>query len=382
MASSRSNPTMKQRTLQQVFRFSLHPIHRFEGTCATYKQPVEITSFSYDSNKVLHMDDRELRYYYPPNLVEEADLKNGYDAYIPKENAREPIDALLDALFHHQQKTGEKTISSADVVSWRGIFTKILCTPFARNEPWELGATLWNEHETDWSTEQANALTPQHKEMMYWGYKFETLCTIPKPPKEIKSSDDPDLVNRKLGLVNTNIQYCSVAKATLGRNRLIMGAEVDCSDDVKPPPPQNPVGSYVELKTSKVIQKEKEQFTFERFKLLKCWAQSFLIGTPKIVFGFRNEMGILQSVKEFKTLEIPRIVRGKPGMWDPTICLNFANQFLEWLRKVVVIDDPRTSYTIMFRKPFKNIEVVHASVGKSAVAERFMSMLEDSLSNS
>ncbi|CAG8575126.1 9954_t:CDS:2 [Ambispora leptoticha] len=382
MASSQGIHRMKQKTLQEVFKFSLYPIQQFEGTCATYKQPVEITSFSYDSDKVLHMDDRQLRYYYPPNLAEEADLTKGYDTYIPKENAREPIDALLDALFHHQQKTGEKAISGADVVSWRGIFTKILCTPFTRNEPWELGATLWNEHDTDLSMAQANAITPRHKEMMYWGYRFETICTVPKPPNEIKSSDDPDLINRKLELVNPNIQYCSVAKTTLGRTRLIMGAEVDCSNDVKPPPPQNPVGSYVELKTSKVIQKEKDQFTFERFKLLKCWAQSFLIGTPKIVFGFRNETGILQSIREFKTLEIPRIVRGKPGMWDPSICLNFANQFLEWLRKVVVIDDPRTSYTIMFRKPFREIEVVHSGVGNSAVAEKYISIFWDTMSKS
>lgn len=43
-----------------------------------------------------------------------------------------------------------------------------------------------------------------------------------------------------------------------------------------------------------------------RFKLLKWWVQSFLIGVPKIVCGFRDDSGIVQKLETFRTLDIPK----------------------------------------------------------------------------
>jgi hypothetical protein len=43
-----------------IYKFSIHPFNRFNKKSVEYKQPVEITSFSYDENRQLHMDDREL----------------------------------------------------------------------------------------------------------------------------------------------------------------------------------------------------------------------------------------------------------------------------------------------------------------------------------
>ena len=46
-----------------------------------------------------------------------------------------------------------------------------------------------------------------------------------------------------------------------------------------------------------------------RFKLIKWWAQSFLIGIPEIVCGFRDDNSIVHRLESFKTLDIPKIVR-------------------------------------------------------------------------
>lgn len=46
--------------------------------------------------------------------------------------------------------------------------------------------------------------------------------------------------------------------------------------------------------------------TTYRFKLLKWWVQSFLIGVPKIVCGFRDDSGIVQKLETFRTLDIPK----------------------------------------------------------------------------
>ena len=38
------------------------------------------------------------------------------------------------------------------------------------------------------------------------------------------------------------------------------------------------------------------------------------------------------TVQSYKTLEIPRFVRGKQNAWDPQICLSWGERFLTWLR--------------------------------------------------
>ncbi len=67
---------------------------------------------------------------------------------------------------------------------------------------------------------------------------------------------------------------------------------------------------------------------YER-KLLKFWIQSFLLGVPKIVVGFRSKEGILQRIEELETKSIPGTVkrRGK-GTWDGNVCINFTASFL------------------------------------------------------
>ena len=68
---------------------------------------------------------------------------------------------------------------------------------------------------------------------------------------------------------------------------------------------------------------------YER-KLLKFWIQSFLLGVPKIIVGFRNQNGILQRLEELETKNIPGFVKrqGK-GIWDGNLCINFTAAFLE-----------------------------------------------------
>lgn len=68
--------------------------------------------------------------------------------------------------------------------------------------------------------------------------------------------------------------------------------------------------------------------TFER-KLMKFWIQSFLLGVPKIIVGFRDQNGILLRTEEMDTEKIPGIVKkaGK-GTWDGNMCINFAAELL------------------------------------------------------
>lgn len=43
-----------------------------------------------------------------------------------------------------------------------------------------------------------------------------------------------------------------------------------------------------------------------RFKLIKWWAQSFLVGIPTIICGYRDDGGVVHSLEKMETLKIPQ----------------------------------------------------------------------------
>lgn len=101
--------------------------------------------------------------------------------------------------------------------------------------------------------------------------------------------------------MNEDEEYCGLFASTLSGKRLIVAAEIDCFDGSKT--------NYVELKTFRVLQREKDQFVFERFKLLAFWIQSFIVGIPKIVCGFRNDAFEICKLQTFTTTDIPSFCR-------------------------------------------------------------------------
>jgi len=67
------------------------------------------------------------------------------------------------------------------------------------------------------------------------------------------------------------------------------------------------------------------------------WAQSYLLGVPRIIIGFRDSTmhGTLLRLKEYRTREIPDMVirqswrRGQQQpTWDSNCCINFLGDFL------------------------------------------------------
>lgn len=99
--------------------------------------------------------------------------------------------------------------------------------------------------------------------------------------------------------------------------------------DTKPPPDSTQPPNWVELKTSADPQTHNQMLTYER-KLLKFWIQSFLLGVPKIIVGFRTQDGFLKRIEEMETASIPGIVkRAGKGTWDGNMCINFTATFLD-----------------------------------------------------
>ncbi|KAI0925659.1 hypothetical protein AcV5_008337 [Taiwanofungus camphoratus] len=170
-------------------------------------------------------------------------------------------------------------------------------------------------------------MAPHHRLQTYYGYAFESWCTSSSAGCQEQLDGHPHGWG---GNVDTNVQWCSVVKTKLGDTRMVIGGEVDCVRDKF----VGETNTFVELKTSLQIRGPHDEANFER-KLLKFYFQSFLLGVPEIIVGFRTRSGVLTTIQSFKTVQIPRLVRGKPHAWDPLICLDWGHQLLTFLKSVV-----------------------------------------------
>lgn len=126
------------------------------------------------------------------------------------------------------------------------------------------------------------------------GRQFEVLATHPRTASS-HASDEPETP-----AVNEGKEFCGLFATTLGGKRLVVGAEIDCFDGHEPRAER-----YVELKTFRVLATEKDTFVFERFKLLAFWIQSFVVGTPTIVCGFRSDAFDVVKLQTFATTDLP-----------------------------------------------------------------------------
>ncbi|KAH8725955.1 RAI1 like PD-XK nuclease-domain-containing protein [Phaeosphaeriaceae sp. PMI808] len=193
-----------------------------------------------------------------------------------------------------------------------------------------------------------------HEMMTYWGYKFETLSLIPTPPA---TTSPQDIEKHQRSPVSNHAQHCSIVRTSIGPHTLVLAGEVDGLLAPKPTNPDEPP-QWVELKTSEELpppahQQHRDILRFER-KLLKFWAQSFLLGVPKILVGFRSKAGILRSTQKFNTHELPGMVRRGTNCWDGNVCINFASEFLTWLKGVVKEEGV---WSVVLRKKSGVVEV-------------------------
>ena len=134
---------------------------------------------------------------------------------------------------------------------------------------------------------------------------------------------------------------------------------------------KEPPANYIELKTSVHPRSHHQHWTFKRYKLIKWWAQSYLAGVPKIICGFRDSNGCVQELQSYNTLAIPRLVRDDDNLWDSSICLNFLDRFLVWMKLMVVKSGPDFVYMFSWREPFVEVTVSEVCDGSSPVLPKW-----------
>jgi RAT1-interacting protein len=273
-------------------------------------------------------------------------LNRGFDTFRQLDDSGDDhLDGLLTAIQAYEHGKGARLES--DFITWRGMATKIMTAPFSKLDDWEMNATLFQgtifieenhsskleSREQQYSAGAARGNMSQDL-MSFWGYKFESLALLPRPwsttsRKYIESREDQ--------IVSNYAQYCSIVRTGFGKLKIVLGGEVDAVMAFKPDDTSTPT-NWVELKTTAEVNDDRDKVKLER-KLLKFWAQSFLLGVPKIIVGYRTQQGILQRLEEIDTQTIPERVRlnGK-GLWNGDACIAFTAAFLQWLKDTITTE--------------------------------------------
>lgn len=335
----------------------------------TYSQPHELCCYSTDTHRKPIFDSRtQLKYYCAAKTP--LDLKHGFPhkfiepkQRLPNGRPTEYLDDLLECLKHSKQSY------KPHFCTWRGIATLIMCTPYNRyDEPWQLrasrcGNTVYLIKTPETKLQSNTKKMKSHsddamKQFMYMGYRFETISTSDKP--QAIAEEDSEYMERLEADVDANTQFCSVFRTKIGDFETVMGAEVDCiTHDVSEG--ERVQNAYCELKTTRIFTHQKQQENFERQKMMQIWAQAFLCGVPRVIIGFRRDDGMLDHVKEYETVEFPRIARKHAGCWDPNYCLSFLQQVLRFIWDTVRLSGPDIVYTISYSPQSKLIEVQQVS---------------------
>lgn len=329
--------------------FACFPPSRYQsGPPTTFREPSNVGEFSLDDRRRFHNDASAKKFYYGVGKVDsgsrvEFDLRKGYDTFVKRdESEKEYLDFILRWIAENNFN-----LSSVDFVSWRGLLTKLLTTPYEKREGWIVAASRYRgtwflyDFDTEAKKLRESQRSEEEKEMAYWGYKFEQYVT------SAKIGGKPNVE----APVNNAEGYCRVMKSKVNEHSLIFAGEVDCLDVMTSAP------AYVELKTSLELRNQPMRDKFNRYKALKFWAQSFLIGIPRIVCGFRNDSGIVHTLETFQTLRIPNAVSGLGrDSWSGDVCLRFLNQFLACVKQHATSPDPNDVVLFTF-EPRKDIVI-------------------------
>ncbi|CCK70046.1 DXO/RAI1 family decapping nuclease KNAG_0D02970 [Huiozyma naganishii CBS 8797] len=342
---------------------------RERGDTTTLRQPRELGCYSRTaSDEVYVNDDRNLSYYYfPDELVgRQFNLSHGFERFQDRNRTIRDtcsLRGLLGVIQDVEEKRGKRL--SADIVTFRGIIRKVISAaiePPRRNDrPLELQVLVFDGQVfiKDVAYPERDSVTVPS----FTGYKFETLTTIPRP---LPYMDREAVESRFEKTVGNGDEYAIAVTTGIGACKMVLGAEVDGVFDFKehsdgdadgPVRAVDNLQHYLELKCTMDIRNEADAAAFEG-KMFRTWLQCFLVGVPRIIYGFRNRQYLLQTVEEYTTADIPQMV----GSHNPQLhsafrdAIRWYGRFTEWLLQVIprgdrqattrayrLVSDPRVS---------------------------------------
>ncbi|CAJ0566745.1 unnamed protein product, partial [Mesorhabditis spiculigera] len=299
----------------------------YDKAFPAFGPPISIGEYTLNEERKVTLGRAEARYLYAALVGGSAlrlDLSAGFETFRKKPDG-EKLNALLAWICTQSPPGGhlKRCLHEADFVSWRGMLTKIAATPFSMDDDWMFEARKVHdvifllERETEAQGLKKGLMTPREHLMTYWGFKFEQYATIAELGGQPSTAEPVSQLDEFGVVVKSQLQTVD------GPLQLVYSGEVDCIDSA---------GTLLELKT----QRQALTGGFWRYKSLKWWIQSFLLGVRTIVVGFRDDAGYVNKVDTVAVNDLP-----KQGQWRGNVCFNFLGHVMA---KVKFIGEANDQY--------------------------------------
>ncbi|XP_026481244.1 decapping and exoribonuclease protein-like [Ctenocephalides felis] len=302
-----------------------------------FSRPSVIGHFSVDADRNVAHDLSQLKFLHMPACMTNIgfNLNNGINQTVHKDEKahEEKLDHLLKFIVYNRKQlcspAATTNLINFDIVCFRGLLTKLMCTPFENREGWNILAQNWKgtTYLCAWESEKSKMKRLKdikyQRKFMSWGYKFEQFLLSSSPQRK------PDIT---IPVIESE-EFCCVFKSKLDDLRLFYGAEMDGINttnlyfnfkDLDK-------AQFVELKTNRIITTENQSRNFKKIKSMKWWCQSFLVGIDEILCGCRDDNGILLEIKPYKVKDIPK---NNDNFWSATDCMNFCKEVLYFMQKI------------------------------------------------
>ncbi|KAH8303968.1 hypothetical protein KR044_007716, partial [Drosophila immigrans] len=328
----------------------------FNGAFPNISRPQAIGCYGTDESRRFQDDASNLGYLrLPPPEALPLDLNAGIEQvqrkpesphkYHDMHNFCRYIAKHKDQMLRPTLGADKTLLLPYNFVTFRGILRQIMCTPYERRKDYRLMATRLNgtiylaKLDTEADRLEQETMSQQQLDMCSWGFKFEQYCC----------THDPQMAPDTSGPVNEAKEFDCIFQCSINGLQLLYGAEMDgiksdVSIDARDPK-QLAAAEFVELKTSAHQMNQHQLRSFNTFKTLNWWCQSFLVGIRSIFVGLRDRKGAVHEIKEY---DVGQLHRNKP--WNSAAVSTFLASFLHELQRLLDhIDKPCAQVMLDFK---------------------------------
>lgn len=324
-----------------------------KGTTTALKQPKEIAYYSRNQQgEIFPFDDGKLKYYYLPNndIEKNIDLISGYKKfkncqYQFKDAAS--LEPMLETLVQYEHSK-DKAVK-CDIIAHAESIAKLISASFENTNinPIDMRLISYKGQLYIKDMTVAKHLKKQIEVKEYIPYKFETMSTLTQPLAYVERET---IEKRHRKISNDGDKFCTLIRTGVANARILTSGEISCVYDFKQDNKDN-LRHYTKINVSSVVSNLNDSHKFET-TMFKDWLRCFLIGVPKVIYGFYDDKHVLKTVEEFSTEEIPLLFKEHNSelALRCTNVIKWYGLMAEWLMKIVPRDENSESI-----KPFKLI---------------------------
>jgi Zn ribbon nucleic-acid-binding protein len=346
--------------VQSVHKISsFHTGIQYEYSLTT---PVKLGSFTVtsalDAGESKQKDGSSLRVLkLPPHMNNVFfDLENGY------EMMKEAVTAIQSTeqndLNHilrwiiHKNNTKDKQMPSEiesitgrqlcpDFIATKQVFAQVLRTPFEKEHGWCIAVSKYMGTIFMIVTEErVKKLDEKYLTRQYYAdHRFKRYISE-------ASACQPDVIGH-LSSESDKSSYCCIVQSEIAGHILVYSGSMDCIDKEAG---NLSLTDFIDIRTtdSKVTADQ----------LLHWWSENSLMGTEKVICGFRGLSGekgdemIVRKIEAMNVSDMERITaakkrngkNGKKKSWSRAVCHQFLTVFLDFVQETATEDDPDVVY--------------------------------------